>query len=91
MTTAGVEFGAPYVDADDADVPELNAERIEVTLHDITLGTDGLYRLEGPYVTIDGAASIGGSGSSPPAEADPNAFRYTRADDAFETPNIYLQ
>ena len=89
LTTAGVEYGAPYVDANDADVAELNAERIEVTLHDITLGTDGLYRLEGPYVAIDGAATIGGSGSTPPAEADPTAFQYTRANDFFEAVMAY--
>ena len=89
LTTAGVEYGTPYVDNNDADIPELNAERIEVTLHDITLGTDGLYRLEGPYIAIDGGSDIGGSRSTPPAEADPNAFQYTRANDFFEAVMAY--
>jgi len=94
ITTAGVEYGAPYVDADDADVGVLNAERIEVTLPDITLGTDGLYRLQGPFVRIDNNNGIGGCSQEggcplPPAEADPNAFRYTRADDRFEAVMAY--
>ncbi len=89
LTTAGVEYGVPYIDANDTDVQELNDERIEVTLFDITLGTDGLYRLEGPFVTIDGAAQLGGTGWDPPAEADPNAFQYGRANDFFEAVMAY--
>ncbi|MDX1546481.1 MAG: T9SS type A sorting domain-containing protein, partial [Rhodothermales bacterium] len=89
LTTAGVPYGGQYVDAGDADVDVLNAERIEVALRDITRGTDGLYRLIGPYATVDGSAAIGGRASTPPAEADPNGFRYGRADDAFEAVMVY--
>ena len=89
LTTAGVEYGGLYVDANDADVQVLNDERIEVTLLDITLSGDGLYRLEGPFVTIDGASQLGGNGWTPPAEADPHAFQYGRANDFFEAVMSY--
>lgn len=89
LTTAGVEYGAPYVDADDTDVDELNAERIAVTLNDITQGGDGLYRLEGPFAFVDGSQSIGGVAYTPPAESDPNAFHYLRSDQAFEAVMAY--
>ena len=84
LTTAGQPYEAPFVDADDADVQELNAQRQEVALRDITQGSDGRYRLEGPFVQITGSASVGGAAYAPPAEARPDGFRYGRADDAFE-------
>ena len=89
LTTAGVEYGGAYVDANDADVEALNNERIEVALLDITLSTDSFYRLEGPFVTIDGASQIGGTGWTPPAEADPAGFQYGRANDFFEAVMTY--
>ncbi len=89
LTTAGVAYGGAYVDADDADVAALNAERIEVPLNDISQGTDGLYRLEGPFAAVDGSSLIGGTAFDPPAEADPNGFRYGRADDDFEAVMSY--
>ena len=89
LTTAGQPYEAPFVDADDADVPELNAQRQEVPLRDITQGSDGRYRLEGPYVQITGSASVGGSAYAPPAEASPDGFHYGRADDAFEAVMAY--
>ncbi|MGI9173900.1 MAG: hypothetical protein ACR2GR_01090, partial [Rhodothermales bacterium] len=88
-TTAGQPYEAPFVDADDADVPELNAQRQEVPLLDITQGSDGRYRLEGPYVQITGSAGVGGSAYEPPAEAGPDGFHYGRADDAFEAVMAY--
>ncbi len=89
LTTAGLDYGGAYVDANDADIEALNAERREVVLRDITQGTDGLYRLEGPYAFIDGSAGIGGNTAPTPAEADPNGFRYGRADDLFEAVMSY--
>src|SRR5690606_16426898 len=86
LTTAGVSYGAPYIDAGDSDVPELNAERVEVVLRDITQGEDGLYRLEGPFVRVDGTIN---ATYTPPAEADPNGFRYTRSDAHFEAVMVY--
>ena len=89
LTTAGVEHGGEYVDANDTDVQALNDERVEVTLLDITLSADGFHRLEGPFVTIDGASQIGGTGWTPPAEADPAGFQYGRANDFFEAVMAY--
>ncbi len=86
LTTAGVTYGGAYTDASDADVAELNAERIEVVLNDLTQGNDGLYRLEGPFARVDGTIQ---SVYTPPAEADPNAFHYTRADQHFEAVMVY--
>lgn len=88
LTTAGVAYGDPYIDNNDADTPALNAQLIEVPLLDITQGTDGLYRLQGPFVNI--TSNIPGAAAYvPPAEADPNGFRYTRADDFFEAVVAY--
>lgn len=86
LTSAGVRYAPPYVDAGDADVPVLNAERQEVVLRDITQGSDGLYRLEGPYVRVLGGVGVP---YTPPAEADPHAFRYTRANPFFEAVMAY--
>ncbi|BBM71019.1 T9SS type A sorting domain-containing protein [Rhodothermus marinus] len=92
LATAGVPYGGAYADNDDADTPELNAERLVVTLPDITQGGDGLYRLEGPYVRITGdIPGIADTPYDPPAEATPDAFRYTRADDHFEAVMAYYQ
>ncbi len=89
LTSSGNAYGGQYRDRNDADSEALNNERVEVVLRDITLGADGLYRLEGPHVRIVGTAGIGGTPSSPPAESNPDAFRYTRADDKFEAVMAY--
>ncbi len=88
ITTAGVPYGPPYVDGNDGDIPELNAERKMVTLRDISRGADGLYRLDGPYVRIDGTCGRV-TGYEVPAETSPDGFHYTRADDYFEAVNSY--
>ena len=87
LTSAGVDYGGDYQDFGDSDTDALNNERIEVALSDITRGADGLYRLEGPYVRIDG--SFGGTQWQPPAEADSTAFQYTRSDERFEAVMVY--
>jgi len=89
LATAGVAYGGAYADNDDADTPELNAERLVVTLPDITQGGDGLYRLEGPYVRITGDIPGYPSLYDPPAEATPDAFQYTRSNDHFEAVMAY--
>ena len=89
LTSAGQPYEAPFLDGDDAGTPELDAQRKEVPLRDITRGRDGLYRLEGPYVRITGEAGVGGTAYAPPAERRPDAFRYGRADDAFEAVMAY--
>ena len=50
LTSAGQTYSGQYQDFGDHDIPELNAERKEVSLRDITRGEDGLYRLVGPHV-----------------------------------------
>ncbi len=90
LATAGVAYGGAYADNDDADTPELNAERLVVTLPDITQGGDGLYRLQGPYVRITGdIPGIADTPYDPPAEAAPNAFRYLRSHRHFEAAMAY--
>ena len=89
LTTAGVDYGEPYVDDDDNDVEELNDERQEVALLELTEGSDGNYRLIGPWVEITGDPALGGTSWTPPVEADPDSFLYLRSDQFFEAVNLY--
>ena len=90
VTSAGVPYGVSFVDNSDADSEALNNELVEVSLPGITADSDGVYRLEGPYVVIDGSRRLGGTQyASPPAERDPSAFKYTRSDPAFEAVMAY--
>ena len=86
LSTSGQTYAPPYVDNDDADNAALDAERILVDLRDLAQGTDGLFRLEGPFVRIDGSSA---TNFTPPAEPDPNGFRYTRAQPGFEAVMAY--
>jgi zinc metalloprotease ZmpB len=88
VSTAGTSYGGAYTDQNDADVPLLNEQRKTVVLQDITF-RDGLYRLEGPYVRIVGDPAVGGASYTPPAEASPDGFQYTRANDHFEAVMAY--
>ncbi|MBI4546658.1 MAG: M36 family metallopeptidase [Ignavibacteriae bacterium] len=88
LTTAGAFYGSTgYTDNNDADSPQLNAQRVLVTLKDISF--DGsTYRLIGPYVYIDDwdVPNI------PPVTAThPDSFRFTRSQDGFEDVNLYFQ
>ncbi len=89
LTSAGVEYGPPYIDADNADIPELNAERVEAPLRDISYWSDGLYRLSGPYVDIVGTSSSDFQ-YTPPALADAHGFDLTRGHEHFEAVNSYF-
>ncbi len=90
LATAGVAYGGAYADNDDADTPELNNERVVVTLPGITQGADGRYRLEGPYVRITGdIPGVSDTPYEPPAEPAPDAFQYTRAHEHFEAVMAY--
>ena len=90
LSTAGRLYGAPYSDQNDADVAELNGELRSVDLVDITLGSDGLYRLTGPYVDIVGSTTNPTViNYTPPAEANPDAFQYGRSNNFFEAVNVY--
>ncbi|MEM8488015.1 MAG: T9SS type A sorting domain-containing protein [Bacteroidota bacterium] len=90
LTTAGQFYGAPYLDNNDIDIDEVNAQRVLVDLFDISQDTDGMYHLIGPHVQIVGESSGGTSIYTPPAEASPNGFQYTRANDFFEAVNVYF-
>lgn len=86
LTETGATYGGSYSDNGDATTPELEAARTTVTLKDISQGTDGRYRLEGPYVRIVPAtgAIFNELTYTPPSEASPDGFRYSRNDPRFE-------
>lgn len=83
LTSAGAEYGGDYQDGDDADTAALIGQLVQVTLRDITQGSDGLHRLDGPYVRIEGDPH------TVPAMPSPDAFNFTRSDDRFEAVNAY--
>ena len=81
LTASGQAFGGDLTDDNDQDNPTLNNLLIDVTLQDIEQDSNGSYRLNGPWVRI--------TGSTPPMESDPSAFKYTRSDDRFEAVMVY--
>ena len=86
MTTAGVARGtAGYADSNDADSPQLDAQRVLVTLRDITL--DSLaYKLKGPYVQLKDFETPADAFTNP---AHPDSFRFKRSQQAFEEVMVY--
>ncbi|MFK7848754.1 MAG: T9SS type A sorting domain-containing protein [Rhodothermales bacterium] len=89
LTSAGLFYGAPYTDINDTDNDEINAQRILVDLLDISQDQNGMYHLTGPHVDIVSETSGGTAVYTPPAEASPDGFQYTRANDFFEAVNVY--
>ena len=90
LSTSGQAYAPPYTDADDADISELNTERIEVDLLDISQFADNRYRLIGPHVEVTGSRPSGGTTNyDPPVESDPAGFMYTRGDERFEAVMVY--
>ena len=85
LSTSGSSYTPPFVDNGDSDIPELNAQRVSVTLQDISQ-VSGSYVLEGPHIKIVGGGSLD---YNPPAESSPNNFQYTRAATHFEAVNAY--
>ncbi|MCY4172084.1 MAG: T9SS type A sorting domain-containing protein [Bacteroidetes bacterium] len=81
LTASGESYGGAFTDNNDRDNSALSNQLIDVTLHDITQDSNNMYRLSGPRVRI--------AGSNPPAERDPNQFKYTRDDPRFEAVMIY--
>lgn len=86
LSSAGLAYGGQYVDDNDADAEWLSEQLFEVPLRDISQGSDGLFRLEGPYVTIVGSSS---PLYVPPAETSSDGFTYTRSNDFFEAVMAY--
>ncbi len=82
LTSAQKFYGPPYIDANDSDVPELNAERKQVQISVTFDGSE--YRLENPYVLI---WDITAPDSTPVVSTVP-VFDYTRARSGFEDVNV---
>ncbi len=80
LTASGHSYGGDYADNNDQDNATLNSLLKTVTLRDIERGSDGLYRLKGPWVEITASAAV---------ERNPTDFKYTRADDRFEAVMAY--
>ncbi len=86
LTTAQVAYGSPgYVDGNDANTPELEAQTFPRTLRNIDF-SGGLYRLTGPYCNIQEFESP----VVPPATAlSPDGFQFTRDAQGFEDVEVY--
>ncbi len=85
LTTAGVTYGGAYKDNNDADSNELNDERMEVVLKDITY-EGGVYKLKGPYAVLKDWES---PSDTFPEPADSSQFRFTRNEQNFESVMAY--
>jgi Zn-dependent metalloprotease len=77
---------AGYTDNNDADTPELLAQRVLRSLLGITF-SGGVYQLSGPYVT-----SFDWDAPNTPVvtAAHPDSFRFTRFHDGFEDVMVYF-
>ena len=84
LTKAGVTYGSPYVDSNDADVYVLNQQRDTVILKEITF-SNGAFRLEGPYVKITEFESP----VIQPVTSNDGNFYFGRAASGFEDVNAY--
>jgi predicted small secreted protein len=87
LTSAGVYYGTTgYSDNNDADSPQLNNQRISVTLKDIT-ANNNTYFLVGPYVNVTDwdfpAVPV-------VQENDSSAFHYLRSQSGFEDVMVYF-
>ncbi|MBI1808143.1 MAG: M36 family metallopeptidase [Ignavibacteria bacterium] len=86
LTTAGVAGGtAGYTDNNDADSPQLDSQRVLVTLNGITQN-GATYSLTGPYVQITDFESPTDTFTTP---AHPDSFRFHRSQQAFEEVMVY--
>lgn len=84
LTTAGVTYGAPYIDNNNGDVTELNAQRTIVNLKvDFTNDT---FRLKSPYAII---ADLSSPSVSPVFSKTTPDFLFTRSESGFEDVNAF--
>ncbi|MFT4606070.1 MAG: hypothetical protein ACI9W4_002816, partial [Rhodothermales bacterium] len=88
LGTSGSDYVPPFVDNNDTTTPEIDAEMKTVTLRDVTLGADGMVRLEGPYLSIVGVNTGGVDVYTPPEEPS-GQFLYNRSQPGFEAVNVY--
>ncbi len=83
LTTAGEDYGIPYIDNDDADIEELNAQRFEVSFP--TDFENDSFLLRNNFMEIvDFQAPY-----NPVTKSKTGDFFYTRADSNFEAVNAY--
>ncbi|MBS4028132.1 MAG: hypothetical protein KGZ58_05770, partial [Ignavibacteriales bacterium] len=75
-----------YVDGNDADTPELTAQRKLVTLKDITFSS-GTYKLQGPFCKLLDFESPTDIFANP---TEPDSFRFTRFQQGFEEVMVYF-
>jgi zinc metalloprotease ZmpB len=85
----GVNYGTPYIDANDATNSSLDAARTLVPIRDISVNSSSQFVLKGPFVSITGLNSGGSDVYVPPAEGSPSGFQYTRDQSGFEAVNAY--
>jgi hypothetical protein len=83
LTRAGVTYGSPYIDNNDSDVAELNAEREQVNFP--AYFDNGTFRLQNNYVLITEFSSP----STTPASSATPTFHYTRSQNEFEDVNAF--
>jgi len=83
LTTAGVTYGGQYSDNGDADIAELNAERVNVTMT-VDFAND-TFRLTSPFVEIQDFSGP----STTIATSDIADFSFTRNQKQFEDVNCF--
>lgn len=84
LTTASAVYGGQFVDNSDATNASLDAERVTVTLQDLTF-QNGVFKLIGPHVALEDASS---PTSAPVTSPDGNFF-YNRQQNGFEDVMAY--
>ena len=86
LTSSHNTYNTPgYNDNNNADSPELNAERILVTLNDIS-SSGSFFSLSGPYVSI---TDWDPPFIAPVLAANADSFRFLRSQTEFEDVNVY--
>ena len=89
LSTAGVTYGSPYLDNQDASNPQLQEEYIEVDLLDISQSNDGLYTLTGPHVSNFRRQPQWGYQLHTSGFLDPAGFLLDRSSLDFEATMVY--
>lgn len=83
LTTAGVVYGTPYEDANDADIPQLNMQREQVVI-DVLFEND-TFKLESSYCKItEHSIPV-----VPPTTSLTPDFEFTRSQSGFEDVNAF--
>lgn len=83
LTSAGMQYGSPFVDNNDQDVAQINAERVNAQAR-VTYD-NGIFSLSGPYARIEDTSSP----TVAAATSTTDTFSYTRSQDGFEDINAY--